>query len=68
MKDLIEALQILSKYADPNERNPTWCEHDRLNVAHIDPAIVSAVDKAELEHLGFGFDLDHFYSYRYGSY
>ena len=31
MKDLIEALQILLKYAN-DDRNPTHCEHDQLYV------------------------------------
>ena len=33
MKDLIEALQILLKYAN-DDRDPTHCEHDQLYVGY----------------------------------
>jgi hypothetical protein len=52
MNDLIEALQILSKYGNP--RNPTHCEHDELTIsAAIDPEEVSYEDRVRLEELGF---------------
>ncbi len=69
MKDLIEALQILLKYGNPDW--PTHCEHDILYIIGIDPNIVSDIDKKKLEELGFDIS-DHtgelgFYSYKYGS-
>ena len=65
MKDLIEALTIFSKYTD--EEYVTCCEHDVLYVI-VDPAIVSAEDKARLNALGFiPSRNDTFLSYRYGS-
>lgn len=70
MKDLIEALTIFAKYTDAEF--PTHCEHDVLTVC-VDPALVTAVDKARLEELGFhagkeGSDQeDSFYSFRFGS-
>lgn len=50
MKDLIEALTILSKYGNPDF--PTHCEHDVLTVL-IDPADVSAEDLVRLKELHF---------------
>ena len=50
LSKLIEALQILNKYADPDY--PTHCEHDVLMV-HVDPALVTAEDLAKLDELGF---------------
>lgn len=67
MSDLIRALQILLKYGDP--RNPTNCAHDELTICGIDPAQVSAEDKAELERLGFFVSVPDqcFMSFRFGS-
>jgi hypothetical protein len=52
MSDLIEALQILLKYGNPEY--PTHCEHDELI---INPEIyygdVSPEDRKKLEELGF---------------
>jgi hypothetical protein len=62
--DLIEALTILRKYANP--KYPTNCEHDELRV-HIDPDLVSAEDKQRLEALGFTADDECFLSYVFGS-
>lgn len=65
MKDLIAALQIFLKHSD--SQYPTHCEHDELIVA-VDPAKVSAEDRAELERLSFlVHDDGYFYSYRFGS-
>ena len=71
MNDLIEALQILSKYGNP--KYPTHCEHDILSIsADIDPSKVSDEDKEKLEELGF-FVTDELYgealicSYKFGS-
>jgi hypothetical protein len=67
MKDLIEALQILLKYGNPD--NPTHCEHDVLWICGIDPSTVSEEDVQKLDELGFHIDEsdDCFKSYRYGS-
>lgn len=67
MKELIKALQILSKYVEGyNQNYPTHCEHDELQVI-VNPEKVSSDDKEELVKLGF-FPLgDYFVSYKYGS-
>lgn len=66
MDDLIAALAILRKYGNPH--HPTWCEHDKLHVVReIDPEKVSKEDLAELAKLGFSFNSEGFYSYRFGS-
>lgn len=80
MSKLIEALQILLKYGDPD--CPTHCEHDELTVM-IDPELVSEEDLATLDELGFfpnydkseeDFDMEdycaadrHFTSFAFGS-
>lgn len=73
MKDLIEALTILAKYTDST--HPTSCDHDVLRVS-VDPALVSAEDKARLDELGFfpegdeedpDYEPEFFESYRFGS-
>ena len=66
MKDLIEALQIFSKYSDTEW--PTHCEHDELRVC-VDPAIVSKEDIKRLDELGFfpEEDEDCFLSFKFGS-
>lgn len=69
MSDLIEALQILLKYGNPDY--PTHCEHDILTIVGIDPADVSDEDKARLDDLGFfvgdEYGDDQFHSFKYGS-
>lgn len=75
MEDLIRALQIFLKYANP--KWPTHCEHDTLDIVGVVPADVSVEDKAELERLGFFVDGDggadaedgdaFFRSFRFGS-
>lgn len=69
MKDLIQALQILSKYGNPDY--PTHCEHDILTIVDIDPAKVSESDRKKLDQLGFFVDdmygEECFHSYKYGS-
>jgi hypothetical protein len=67
MNDLIKALQILSKYLQEDEHNPTHCEHDELYVTCINPVYVSAEDTYELEKLGFYADEYGFKSSRFGS-
>ena len=64
MYDLIKALQILSKYGNPD--NPTHCEHDVLFVSIL-PDTVSKKDKKELEELSFSPVEYGFESYRFGS-
>lgn len=65
MDKLIEALTIFLKYGNPSY--PTHCEHDELMVM-IDPALVSAEDKALLDGLGFiPNDEGYFTSFRFGS-
>lgn len=67
MNDLIEALGIFSKYAQPEY--PTQCAHDTLYV-NVDPALVSGADRARLEELGFftsGEEDRGFMSFRFGS-
>ena len=67
MNELIEALQILSKYGNPEY--PTCCEHDILTIVDIDPENVSADDVTKLEELGFFIDTNEgcFASYKFGS-
>ena len=71
MKDLIEALQILSKYYnDAEDKYPTHCEHDVLYVPTVDYDAVSSEDKARLSELGFKENTDFgqgFMSFRFGS-
>jgi hypothetical protein len=62
--DLIKALTILRKYANPPR--PTNCEHDTLWV-DVSPALVSAEDTVELDRLGFFPDSDGFMSFVFGS-
>ena len=66
MDDLIEALQILRKYGNPEW--PTHCEHDELTV-DIRASEVSEEDIARLDELGFfvNEDDDDFKSYKFGS-
>ena len=71
MKDLIEALTILSTYLTNDEylyNRPTNCDHDVLRVC-VDYTKVSKQDLARLLDLGFIPDEDSGYmiSYRYGS-
>lgn len=67
MKDLMEALSIMLKYADP--RSPTHCEHDVL-LFDVSSEGVSAEDLARLAELGVIVDDEtgRFISYRYGSF
>ena len=65
MEDLIEALRIFLKYANPH--NPTHCEHDELWIVDVDPDKVSDEDKARLDELGFFPSEDGFKSFRFGS-
>jgi hypothetical protein len=52
MNNLIEALQIFSKYGNPEY--PTHCEHDELTITpKICPDTVSHEDRERLEELGF---------------
>lgn len=73
MKDLIEALTILSKYVEDDSYQsnyPTNCSHDVMWF-NVDPALVSDEDKKRLEELdlnvGDGDFEGGFYSYKFGS-
>ena len=71
MKDLIEALTILSKYLTKDEylyNRPTNCDHDVLRVC-VDYSEIIKQDLERLEELGFVPDKDTGYmvSYVYGS-
>ena len=39
LNDLIDALQILLKY-NPDNKYPTHCEHDVLQICDVDPKVV----------------------------
>ncbi|MEV5710118.1 hypothetical protein [Actinoallomurus sp. NPDC052274] len=65
MDDLIEALTILRKYG--NRAFPTYCRHDELWIAGVQPADVSEEDKTRLDELGFIEADDAFMSHRFGS-
>lgn len=75
MKDLIEALTIFLRYRD--ERRPTHCEHDVLQVHGVTRNEVTLADRERLDALGFcwvgnedgaAFDSDDrgWVSYRFG--
>ena len=71
MKDLIEALTILSKYLTDDEyfyNRPTNCKRKELYVS-VDNSKISEEDMERLIYLGFIPDEDTGYmvSYRYGS-
>lgn len=68
MKDLIEALTILSHYLDQyGETRPTLCEHDELRVCASNN--VTDVERTRLEELSFTWDsdCDNWVSRRFGS-
>ncbi len=70
MKDLIEALTILSKYMDVDVYAPTHCEHDKLFVPAVEVETVSPEDLKRLDELSFRPDDElgcGFYSNRFGS-
>ena len=66
MDDLIEALQILRKYKNPEF--PTHCEHDILYI-HIKPKKVTDEDIQALADLSVhpSYELKCFISYKFGS-
>lgn len=68
MKELLEAITIMSKYTD--DVYPTNCNHDELRFNTIDTTKVTEEDLARLEELGFHDDRDDiggFISYKFGS-
>lgn len=67
MNDLLQAMQIFAKYI-PNEKYPTWCEHDVLHVC-CDGTKVTEQDKSMLDILGFHYNEEDndFYSFKFGS-
>lgn len=64
MKELIEALQLLSKYEQPEY--PFHCEHDVLYV-YVDPEKFTKEELETLYEKGFFVEDDHFESFKYGS-
>ena len=67
MNDLIEALQIFSKYlSNKNSRWPILCDHDMLYICDVDES-VSEEDTKRLNQLGFSWDEDGWTSTRFGS-
>ena len=63
---LISALQIFSKYGNPEY--PTMCEHDVMYIAGIDPKMVTEEDIKKLDGLGFFVNEDNcFESFHFGS-
>jgi hypothetical protein len=64
MNDLIQALQILAKYGNPDK--PTSCSIGEFKVG-IWPEDVSKSDIELLETLGFYASSKHFWSTRFGS-
>ncbi len=68
MKDLIEALTILARYAS-DSRWPTMCEHDVLMVVGVRKDAPDAVEVVRLAELGFRWsdEYDCWASYRFGS-
>ena len=71
MNDLIEALQIFSKYGNP--KYPTHCEHDVLCInSEICPYDLSVDDRVRVEKLGFFVSEEYgervFKSFKFGSF
>ena len=65
MDDLIEALTILRKYANPS--SPTWCEHDTMHFC-VDDSLVSKEDITRLDELGLLLDDEGgFLSFKFGN-
>lgn len=64
MKGLIEALQLLLKYANPSF--PIQCEHDILYIL-VNSELVCDKDLERLDELGFFVEGNGFASFRYGS-
>lgn len=67
MKDLIEALQIFSKYTDT--KYPTHCEHDVLMIMEVDEDSVTEDEAKRLDELGFFWSEEYecWASFRFGS-
>lgn len=67
MKDLIEALQIFSKYAET--KYPTHCEHDVLMIMEVDEDSVTEDEAKRLDGLGFFWSEEYecWASFRFGS-
>jgi hypothetical protein len=67
MSDLIKALQIFLKYADP--KYPTNCNHDVLVVCGIGKNDLSEEDRASLDALSFQWSDEYggWLSFRFGS-
>lgn len=65
MKDLIEALNIFLSVRDVTF--PTHCEHDELMVCGYSEDEFSPEQLARLDELGFKWNGEWFYSFRFGS-
>jgi len=67
MDDLIEALQIFSKFTDT--KWPTNCSHDQLAIMVVGENDPSPDEKARLDELGFLWsdEDDAWISFRFGS-
>lgn len=67
MEELLKALQIFAKYI-PDEKWPTWCEHDTLHV-NCDPDLVSDDEIILLDSYGFIPDEENegFKSFKFGN-
>lgn len=67
-EDLREALEILEKYKDEDDKkHPTGASHDEFFI-HVVPHKVSEEDKERLDELGFSASpqIDSFSSFRFG--
>lgn len=70
MNDLIESLQIFSKYFDATEKWPTHCEHDELWLCVADQKdTISEDDQERLNKLGWHWHTGNrcWLSFRFGS-
>lgn len=70
MKDLLEALTILAKYADAKyDYAPTHCEHDIFAVTCVRREVLNPEDAARLDALGFHWSKEYecWASFRFGS-
>lgn len=58
MNDMIEALQIFSKYVDPDIKSHMMfgAEHDQIVLFEVNPEDVSPSDKTRVERLGWFLD------------
>jgi hypothetical protein len=69
VKDLIEALNIFSKYTDTDTEWPTNCSHDWLGIMQVRRDQPSEAEVNRLDELGFLWsdEFDCWGSFRFGS-